>query len=375
MESRPTSAVIDMEALRHNYRQLRARTRETAMTMAVVKANAYGHGDIQVSKVLEELGCDYFGVAMPEEGVRLRKAGIKAPIVILGGIYPCPPPGPLKEVFSCGLTPVVFNIESARRINEFAASSGVVKKVHVKIDTGMGRLGLLPSGVPRFFNEFKSLANLRIEAVLSHFSESEAEDRGFSEKQLAIFLKTVETIKALGIDPGIIEIANSAAAISYPEARLDLVRSGIMLYGSYPAPHLRYNVELKPVMSLKTGILDIKTLDEGSPVSYGRRFVTKRKSLIAVLPIGYGDGLHRSLSNRAEVLVRGKRAPVTGDVCMDLTMCDVTDVPGAAIGDEVVIIGAQGAEAITAEEVAAKAGTSSYEIFCGISSRVPRAYV
>ena len=371
MEKRPTSAVIDTEALRFNYRQLRSKTSQPTRIMAVIKANAYGHGDVETARVLEGLGCDYLGVAMAEEGMRLREAGIKAPVVILGGIFP----GQTKDIFALDLTPVIFDIDTARRINDFAAGQSTVKKVYVKIDTGMGRLGLLPAEAPRFFKEFKALENIEAEAVISHFSDAEADAGGFSETQLAVFLKTAEEIKTAGGSTGLLGIANSAAAIDYPASRLDMIRTGIMLYGSYPAPHLRRSVELKPVMSLKTRILTVKTLEAGSPVSYGGRFVTERRSSIAVLPIGYADGLPRSLSNKGTVLVRGQRAQIAGTVCMDLTMCDVTDIPGAAAGDEVVIIGRQGPDEITAEEVARKAGTISYEIFCGVSARVPRTYV
>lgn len=371
MENRPTCAIIDTEALRFNYGQLRAGIPATTKMMAVVKANAYGHGDLETATVLEGLGCDFFGVAIPEEGARLRAGGIKNPIALLGGIFP----EQVRELFNFDLTPVIFDIKTARLINDFAKASGTRKKVHVKIDTGMGRLGLLPAEVARFFEEFKTLENLELEAVLSHFSESEAEDRSFTEAQLALFLDTVEAIRAAGIDPSILEIANSAAAASYPEACLGMVRPGIMLYGSYPAPHLRGSIKLRPAMSLKTSVLHIKTLEAGTPVSYSRSFITKRRSAIAVLPIGYGDGLSRSLSNKGSVLVRGARAPIAGTVCMDLTMCDVTDIPGVRAGDEVVVIGTQGDVGITAEEVARAAGTISYEVFCNISSRVARRYI
>jgi len=371
LENRPTCAIIDTEALRFNYAQLKAGIPATTKMMAVVKANAYGHGGLETATVLEGLGCGFFGVAMPEEGAALRAGGISAPVVVLGGIFP----EQVEELFTFDLTPVIFDIKTARLINDFAKASGTRKKVHVKIDTGMGRLGLMPGQAAHFFEEFKPMANLELEAVLSHFSESEAKDRSFTEGQLALFLDTVKAIRAAGIDPPIVEIANSAAAAAYPEARLGMVRPGIMLYGSYPAPHLAASIKLRPAMSLKTSVLHIKTLEAGTPVSYSRSFITKRRSVIAVLPIGYGDGLPRSLSNKGSVLVRGARAPIAGTVCMDLTMCDVTDIPGVSAGDEVVVIGAQGEEQITAEEVAAAAGTISYEVLCNISARVARRYI
>jgi len=371
LENRPTCATIDTEALRFNYAQLKAGIPETTKMMAVVKANAYGHGDIETARVLEGLGCDCFGVAIPEEGARLRAASIKAPIAVLGSIFPAQIP----PLFDFDLTPVIFDINTAHLINGHAKAKAARKKVHVKIDTGMGRLGLLPPDAAGFFKEFKTLESLELEAVLSHFSEAEAPDHGFTERQLALFLDTVREIRQTGVDPGIIEIANSAAAASFPEASLGMVRPGIMLYGSYPAPHLKRAIELRPAMEVRTSVMHVKHLEAGSPISYGRTFVTKRRSSIAVLPIGYADGLPRALSNKGSVLVRGQRAPIAGVVCMDLTMCDVTDIPEVAAGDEVVVIGSQGKERITAEEVAGIAGTISYEIFCNISARVPRRYV
>ncbi|MBI5493050.1 MAG: alanine racemase [Deltaproteobacteria bacterium] len=371
MEKRPTSAYINTEALKFNYFNLKEQVPENTKFMAIVKANAYGHGDVEVARVLQSLGCEYLAVAIPEEGVRLRLGGIKTPIVILGGVYP----GQLGEIFDLDLTPVVFDINTARLLDVFAKRAGVEKKVHVKIDTGMGRLGLLPGQVEGFFKEFKSLSNLKLEAVLSHFSESESPDRSFSQAQIRLFRKAVEEIRALGIAPGFIDMANSAGAVNLKDSCFDLIRPGIMLYGSYPAPHLRDKITLRPVMELKTRILQLKDLGPKQPVSYGRRFVTKRDSTIAVLPIGYADGLPRRLTGAGEVLIRGRRAPIAGTVCMDLTMADVTGIPGVAVGDEAVIIGKQGGEVITAEEIAEKVGTISYEIFCNISPRVPRIYV
>jgi alanine racemase len=371
LERRPTSAIIDTEALRFNYRQLRKVISGTTKVMAIVKANAYGHGDVEVASVLEAMGCEFFGVAIAEEGLKLRQGGIKNPIVVLGGAYP----NQIKDVIGLGLTPVVFDLDTARLINEEAKKSGSPQKIHVKIDTGMGRLGLLPDQVEPFFARLRELKGLRVEAVLSHFVESESEDKEYSKHQLGLFLRTVETIKALGVSPVYIDMANSAAAVDYAASRLDLIRPGIMLYGSSPSARFREKIELKPVMQLKTRVLHVKSVGPGFSVSYGRTFVTTRPSVIATLPIGYGDGLPRRLSGAGEALVNGRRAPLIGRVCMDLTMCDVTDIPNVGPGTEVVLIGRQGDSEITADEVAAKTNTISYEIFCNISSRVPRIYV
>jgi len=371
LHKRPSIAYIDLKALEHNYRALMERAGPASGMMAVVKANAYGHGAAEVARALESIGCGFFGVAIPEEGVRLREAGISSPIAVLGGIFP----GQAEDMVEHALTPVVFDLAAARSLDEAAKKRGIVFGVHVKLDTGMGRLGIQPSDAVPFFTEMKGFENLRVEALLSHFAESECEEKEFSRRQLALFLKTVEEIRGLGVAPKLLEMANSAALVDMEGARLGMVRPGIMLYGSYPAGRLRGSIDLKPVMQLKTRVLFVKQVPEGFTISYGRRFTAKRPSLIATLPIGYADGVPRKLGGSGEVLVGGRRVPIAGTVCMDLMMADVTDVPGVRQGDEAVLIGTQGGESITAEEVAEKAGTISYEIFCGISARVPRVYI
>lgn len=370
LHGRPTKAYIDLKALEHNYHELRSFIDPGTAMMAVVKANAYGHGASEVAGTLEALGCEFFGVAIIEEGARLRQSGIKRPIVVLGGMFPDQAEGVLEY----GLTPVVFDMEAAKALDEAAKRRDATLGVHVKLDTGMGRLGVLPEAAPDFITGLMALGNLRVEALLSHFAESEAEDKEFSKRQLSAFLKSVEAIKGLGLAPALIDMANSAAMVGIKEARLNVVRPGIMLYGSYPSERLRDKIRLRPVMSLKTRVLLIKDVPEGYTISYGRRFVAKRPSRIATLPIGYADGVPRTLGNTGEVLIGGKRAPIAGTVCMDLVMADVTGIPGVKAGDEAVIIGSQGDETITAEEAAARAGTISYEIFCRLSARVPRVY-
>jgi len=369
LHRRPTVAHIDLRALEHNYLELR-RVAPTTALMAVVKANAYGHGSIEVARKLDSLGCAAFGVAIPEEGAALRDAGIIKPIAVLGGIFADQAP----DIVELGLTPVVFDIEVARALDRAAKNRRLTLNIHVKVDTGMGRLGIQPSEAASFFGELKGLENLRVEALLTHFAESEADDKEFSRNQLSAFFKTVEEIKGTGTTPVALEMANSAALVDFEPSRLDMARPGIMLYGAYPAGRLRASVVLKPVMTLKTRILHLKKVPAGFTVSYSRRFTAKKPSIIATLPIGYADGVPRSLGNTGEALVGGMRAPYAGTVCMDLMMLDVTGVPGVKQGDETVLIGTQGKETITAEEVAEKAGTISYEIFCRISGRVPRVY-
>ncbi|MBI5327555.1 MAG: alanine racemase [Deltaproteobacteria bacterium] len=377
MESRPTFAIIDTGAIKSNYVWLKKNIAKDAEILAVVKADAYGHGAVETAKALERApagggcGCNFFGVAICEEGIELRKAGIKASIVILGGVYP----SQIKDAVKYDLTPVVFDIETARRINNLSKKTGRHTKVHIKIDTGMGRLGLLPYQVAPFFHELKGLANLDIEGILSHFSEADEEDKRFSHKQAGIFLQTIKIVRKIGFNPRLLHIANSAAIVGHMNSHFNLVRPGIMLYGAYPAAHMIGKIKLKPAMRLVSQVVQLKKAPKGFPVSYGRKYITKKDSVIAAIPIGYGDGYPRHLSNNGQVLIRGQRARVAGMVCMDITMVDVTHIKDVSQGDEVVLIGRQGNDEITADELAEKAGTISYEILCGITSRVPRVYV
>lgn len=372
MGGRPTVALIDRAALKHNYNEIRQKVSPQTAVMSVVKANAYGHGYLEVSRTLEQIGSPLFGVVMVEEGVILRGGGITRPIVVMGGIFA----DQIGELFEYDLTPVVFDVETAALINDYAAKTGAKKNVHVKIDTGMGRLGLLPKQIITFLQAFKGMEMLNMAGLMSHFAE--VEDKKYSQKQLDLFIKSVGIIQGMGFAPTYFHMANSAGIVDFVESHFNIIRPGIMLYGSYPSARFKRSIELMPVMKLCTRIEHIKKVPVGFSISYGRTFVTKQESLIATIPIGYGDGLPRRLSSRVgagEVLIRGKRVPIVGTVCMDLTMCDVTDVEGAATGDEAVIIGAQGDDFITAEEIAERAGTIPYEILCNISARVPRVLV
>ncbi|HBR16129.1 MAG: alanine racemase [Deltaproteobacteria bacterium RIFCSPLOWO2_12_FULL_43_16] len=367
---RPTFAIIDRVAIRSNFLQIKKNVDKGVDILAVVKANAYGHGAVETAKTLEQSGCRFFGVAICEEGVELRKAGIKSSIIVLGGVYP----NQTREIIKYNLTPVIFDGETARILNNFLKKADKKIKVHIKIDTGMGRLGLLPEEIEPFFNKLKGLANLEVEGILSHFAEADEEDKGFSKKQLAIFLKAIKVIQRLGFKPRFQHIANSAALLEYNPSHFNMVRPGIMLYGAYPALRMKEQIRLKPVMRLVTNIVQLKDMPKGFSVSYGRKYVAKKRSIIAAIPIGYGDGYPRSLSGKGEVLVRGKRVRVAGTICMDITMLDVTHIKGVSVGDEAVIIGKQGNDEIKVDELAEKAGTIPYEILCGITSRIPRVY-
>jgi alanine racemase len=238
---RPTVALIDMAALKHNYEQLRKKVSQDTRMMAVVKANAYGHGDVEISKTLEGLGCEFFGVAICEEGVKLRKGGIKNPIVVLGGVFP----DQLDELFEFDLTPVVFDLDTAEHLNRLAKKRGTKKKVHIKVDTGMGSIGLLPEKITSFFQKFKVFDSLEVEAFLSHFSEMEVSDKEFSQNQLELFFKALEIIEGLGYSPPYVCMANSAAIVDFPQSHFNLIKPGLMLYGSYPAKRFKPMIDLK----------------------------------------------------------------------------------------------------------------------------------
>jgi alanine racemase len=370
LDFRPTRAVVKRAAVEHNWRLIKGLVPETTRVMAVVKANAYGHGAVELSRMFESLGCDYLGVAIAEEGMALREGGINSPIVVLGGVSE----GALVDLFGFDLTPVVFDMKTASLINGFASASGVKKKIHVKIDSGMGRLGLMPGEVLSFFAALSELKNIEVEGTMSHLAESESVDTAYSDAQIKLFLDLVGGLKRSGVDPGLLGMANSAAIVNLPASRMDIVRPGLMLYGSYPSSAICSALDLEPALELQTRVLQVKKIPKGSSVSYGRTFTAERDSTIAVLPIGYGDGLPRRLSGAGSVLVRGCRAPIAGVVCMDLTMCDVTGIDGVEAGDPVVVIGSMGSETIAVEDVAREAGTISYEILCNISARVPRVY-
>ena len=271
--------------------------------------------------------------------------------------------------------PVVHELDGLKRLDAAVQSRGATLDVHVKIDTGMGRIGLAPAEIEHWLPKLKQLKALRIEGIFSHFSTAESVAGEYTKKQLAIFTDLTTKLRGAGLAPRFFHLANSAATITQPAAHFDMVRPGIMLYGAYPSPEMATEVTLKPVLSWKTRILQIKKVPAESSISYGQTYVTKRPSLIATLPLGYADGYSRLLSNRGEALVNGKRAKIAGRVCMDLTMLDVTDIANAQQGDEVVLLGRQGDAEISADEMAAWINTISYEIFTSIGNRVPRIHI
>lgn len=371
---RPTKAYIDLDALAHNFHSIKDFIGGGHQVLAVVKADAYGHGAVECAARLEAEGIDWFGVAIPEEGVELRKAGITRPILCLGSLWP----GQEHLIVENGLTPVVFAAPTAERLNSIAEEFGRTVDIHVKIDTGMGRLGVRYTRAGDFAEELKGFSRLRVAGLLTHFASAEdpAEDK-FTLEQIEHFSEAVDAFVAAGHDPEIHDLANSPGAIRHIESRAGMVRIGGGLYGLLDdilvAPTDR--PEMRAVMSLRSRIAHVKTVPAGESLGYGRTFFTERESRIALIPIGYADGYPRMLSNRAQMLVSGKLAPVVGRVSMDWTEIDVTDIPAAETGDEITLIGSDGVHSMTAATLAAQAETIGYEITCGISPRVPRVYV
>ncbi len=364
---RPTTAHVDLDALQGNFRALQARVGPRVRVLAAVKGDAYGHGAVAVARSLAVAGCDAFGVALVEEGAQLRDAGVDGLVLCMGGVGR----HGAEEAVARNLTPVVYDEGDAERLDAAAQAAGVRLAVHLKIDTGMGRLGVPLPQWERFLDRFARYAALDLDAVMTHFAESEVEDDTYTLEQLRRFRQAVATANARGFTARIQHAANSGALLRHRGAWFDMVRPGIALYGAPPiaAP------ELQPVMRVTTRVLFVKDLPRGASVSYGRRWVTSRPSRIATLPVGYADGYPRALSGHAEVLVNGQRCPVVGTVCMDLCMVDVTELSEPVCsGDEVVLLGGEGPGRIDANTLAGWAGTIPYEILCGFSERIPRQH-
>ena len=370
---RPTWAEINLDNLAANFHSAKEFVGKDVKYMAVVKADAYGHGAVQCAKRLEREGVDWFGIALPEEGVELRHAGITKLILCLGGFWN----EQESLVLNYHLTPVIFQVEKARILNTAAERRGTVVSIHVKVDTGMGRIGVRYDQVREFVDALTSFDHLRVEGVMTHFAAADdLSQNDFTSLQIARFHEAVATFRERGFHPAYLDMANSPGAVAHPDARSNMVRLGGVLYGlgGDVLPKESEKPVLKPVMSLRTCIADLKKIPSGETVGYSRTFTTARESLIATIPIGYQDGYKRLLSNRSRAIVNGSYAPVVGRISMDWTTLDVTDVPGVAIGDEVVLIGEQKGLLVLAEDLSRATDTISYEITCGINRRVPRVY-
>ncbi|HDZ62484.1 MAG TPA: alanine racemase [Nitrospirae bacterium] len=364
MGSHKTFAEIDLNALTHNLGVVRNKTGHNTSILAVVKANAYGHGAVEVSRHLLKKSASMLGVAFADEGIILRQAGIKAPILVFFDAKN------IDAFLEHSLTPVIFDVQSAKALSSKAVKYNQKIAVHLKVDTGMGRVGVPAATAVTEIQKIACMRNLKLEGIMSHFSDSDMTKKEFAKLQLNRFTNLVASLKNKKINFRFTHIANSASVLQFPQAHFNLVRPGIMLYGYGPGKRN----SLQPVLSLKSRILFIKTVPSRTPVSYGRTFVTKRQSTIATIPIGYADGYSRKLSNCGEVLICGKRAPVIGRVCMDTIMVDITKIPGVNENSEVVLIGKQGKNKITASDIADKIGSIPYEVLTSIGGRISRIY-
>jgi len=365
---RPTWAEIDLSAIEHNFLKIKRAIGKNVKTLIVLKADAYGHGAVSLAKRLIKCGVDFFGLASIEEARLLRASKISKPILLLGVLGK----GSFPELLKYRITPTITDIEVACQLNKYLRGAKKKLPVHIKIDTGMGRLGIWHKDFLRFIKTLDKLDNLFIEGIYTHLSSAET-DRNFTNRQISLFKKSVKTLELQNIRPTYKHVANSAAVISFNNSYFNLVRPGLMIYGLFSDKYSERSFSLKPVMSFKTRIIYLKEFQKGCSISYGRTFVAKKRMTVAVLPVGYADGYNRLLSNRAHVLIRGKYCPVVGRVCMDHTMVDVSKVK-AKLGDEVVIFGRQKNAEISVEEIASLCSTISYEITCWISHRVPRLY-
>jgi len=364
---RATRAIIDLGAVSHNVSEIRKKIGNETGLMAMVKADGYGHGAVEVSKAALGSGADSLGVALPEEGQKLREAGIEVPILVVGLIQP----QEAYKVVKFRLAQAVASVELLEALDSEAGKASTRVNVHVKVETGMGRIGLNPEDVVSFVRKVKDFRNLNLEGIFSHFPSSDERDKTFSMGQLQLFNQVISKLRLAGIEIPKKHMANSAAILDLPQSYYDMVRPGIMIYGFYPSTEVSRSINLKQAMTLKTKVSQVKVAPPGTPISYGRTFITRRKTTVATLPVGYGDGYNRLLSNCGEVLIKGHRAPVIGTVCMDMCMVDASGVEDIRPGDEVILFG----EGLPAEEVATKIGTIVHEVICSVNKRVPRLYI
>jgi len=368
---RPTRAEINLAALRHNFQEIQRTVGTSCEVLAVVKADAYGHGASRVVPTLAAAGANMFGVALVEEGVALRRLGLEQPVLVLGGAFT----GQEPEILDQRLIPVLYDLDCAKRLDSFAQDSGRTIDYHLKVDTGMGRLGFRVERLDEVLPVLKSLKNLNMAGLMSHLAVADEPERPLTSLQYQEFSGVVEKVASYGFKPYYRHIANSAGIYSRELSGCNLVRPGIALYGGLTGGPFAHHFTPQPVMRFLSGVAQIKELPAGSGISYGHRFVTTRLSRVAAIPVGYADGYNRLLTNRGEVLIRGRRAPVVGTVCMDWTLVDITDIPEVKVGDQVTLLGRDGDAIITAEEWADKVGSITYEVFCQVSKRVPRIFV
>jgi len=368
---RPIWAEIDCDGIEHNFKLIKERLKKNTGIMAVVKADAYGHGAIAAAKSLVHAGANSFAVASLEEANELRQSGIKKAILVLGYTQP----NWASAVVEGGFEQTIYHLNLAKAISNEAIKQKKTIDVHVKIDTGMHRIGVEAESSVHLINEIRKLEGLRLKGVYTHFSCADEDDREYTEYQIKRFGILLKNLKSEKIEVSTVHAANSAAALKYPETHFDSVRPGILLYGLAPSVPMRKTIEdFRPVMSVKSTVVELKTVNPGARISYGGTFVAKNKRRIATLPAGYADGFSRKLSNRGDVLIGGVRCPIVGNVCMDFLMTDVSDVPNIRVGDDAVLIGRQGNEEIKVDDIADIIGTINYEVVTLIGKRVKRVF-
>lgn len=368
--SRPTWAEIDLEAIAHNYRALKSCLGNNTNVLAVVKANAYGYGMVRVARRLVREKVSYLGVACVDEAVTLRREGIRTPILVLSSVMP----SDIKEALSYNISLTICDTNLALEIDRQARRLRKPAIVHLKVDTGMGRLGVWHDEADSLIERVLGLKNIILEGIFTHLASADEENSDYTAGQLDNFRRLTFLSDINTSVVKYIHAANSAGAVLYKDAHFNMVRPGLMLYGLYPNDRIPGIIKLKPSLTLKTKIIYLKRTPAGRSISYGRMHTTEKETLIATLPIGYADGLNRGLSNSGQVIVKGRRAGIVGRICMDHTMVDVGHIKGVSAGDEVTIIGSQGNETITVEDIARQLNTIPYEVVCWISSRVPRVY-
>jgi alanine racemase len=362
---------VDLDAIAHNIRAIKTHIGPEVMLIAVVKANAYGHGAVEVARTALRHGASRLAVARAAEGIHLRQAGITAPILVMNYTLP----GEIEAACVHDLTLTVTEQASVETVSALAGRLGRRLPVHVKIDSGMGRFGLLPDEALPFVEHAAALPGVWVEGLYTHFAVADLADKDYTRHQFGVFQAVRAQLAAANHPIPVCHVANSAAALDLPETHLDAVRAGIAIYGLRPSTEVHPAVPLRPALALKSHVARVRTLPAGSSISYGRTFITPREMPVALIPVGYGDGYHRLLSNRGAVLINGQRAPVVGRVCMDQFVVDVSGAGPVELGDEVVLIGSQGEACITADEVAAWAETINYEVTTGLLPRVPRVYL
>ena len=361
---------IDLDAVRHNFRSIRKKVGNGIKILAIVKADAYGHGAVEISKILSKNGVDLLGIADPEEGIELRENNINVPILLLNPILP----EQTEEVLKHSLGITVHNLDAAKKISEITKKSHCNARIHVEVDTGMGGTGVHPDKALSLIKLLLQIENLTIEGIFTHFHSCDENDKSFTHEQTKIFKKTLKQLEEEKIHIPLIHAANSAAILDLPDSYFNMVRPGLILYGIFPSDYVSRSIDLKPVMSLKTRIINLKHLDAGNTVSYSRTFKISKPTDVATIPVGYKDGFSRYLSNLGKVLINGKHTSIIGRVCMDRCFIDVTHVPNVNIGSEAVLYGKQKNETISIETSARLIDTIPYEIVCNIGRKVPKIY-